>query len=617
MSVVQEERNELKKRFGDKAVILIEDNLYSTSLLQPNPKNHRLFEVHPEAVERLNSTMQRHIDGNAQIFVTMIFKDEPREELIKRFWNGLLSTKEFQNLPEALRMLEHEQARKIGPTSRFTIEKLYDGFINHIDESAKTRNQHRAEWEEGFEPFCQYVADAILEARRRYPDEVEKYFVNFYKLQNAMDNLNKDKVGGDPFYIRVDRKIAGEIANKLYFKKVPDIQRDMNAQVYYEMFIRVQNKGNKIVPEKIEEVTKIPSNPWIDEKNRVVQGDSRSWQFLLKNMSDIITKVPKMVDPIFMGWADQDYKNEVMLNTMKEFRGKYLFDSFDATDYDASTDPWNFSTGIRILYHICELVGLDPSKIVQLEHVINHYLHDATLTPWGAFKRDSTPSGHNFTGPNGTLTNLYRVYVQTKRLFKCNFQELNYKLKGYREKRIALFGAVGDDAFQLREKNVTPDSIAEENNSDGFKSSDSGKIVLSESYIHFLQFAYYLDDHDSYMGYYPISRVIEHALFQEKADQYSAETVVAQAVVQNLNNARFNPLQGYGIDFLMEGDRKYRLGSKMGVINLFKLAAAGRSVAETVGREWDPSYQGMTWEQFGETIRETAKAIESRAGKYS
>lgn len=617
MSVVSEERNDLLKRFRKQALIQVEDTLYSVESLSPNARNKRLFSVHSEAVERLNSTMNRHISGNAQIFETMIYKDQSRAELIKRFWNGLITQKEFLNLPPKIQQLEHEQAKKLGPTSRFTIERLYDGFINHIDEEAKTENTHFDEYREAANNFAIYLADVISEARRRYPAEVTKYFQDFENVRNAFDNLNKDKSGGDPYFVRVDRKIGGVLANELYLKDAEKVRRNPTKQVYYEMFVRVQNKGNNIIPDEIVAVDKIPENQWLPEKNRVVQGDSRSWQFLLKNVSDIVTKIPKMIDPIFMGWADQERKNEIMELTLKTYHGTYLFDSFDATDYDASTDPRNFELGLWIIWETCKRIGLNPDTLVDYWRVVDHYLHDATLTPWGAFERDSTPSGHNFTGPNGTITNLLRCYVQTKRLLKVSFQQLNAILRDNWDKGIALFSAVGDDAFQLRDKSCTADMIAEENNSDGYKSSDSGKVVLDEDYIHFLQFGYYYDGTRLLTGYYPVCRVVEHGLFQEKADQYDAETVSAQAVVQNINNARFNPLQDYLIDFFIEGDVKYRLGSRMGVLNLFKLASKGRSVAETVGREWDPSYQGMTWEQFGNVLQGTAKKIESRAGKFN
>lgn len=378
------------------------------------------------------------------------------------------------------------------------------------------------------------------------------------------------------------------------------------------------------MPNKIEPIMSIPDTDiWLPEKNRVVQGDSRSWQFLLKNMSDIITKIPKLIDPIFVGWASQEEKNKVIEATMKEFHGKYLFDSFDATDYDASTDPWNFAQGIRALYRILEKVGLRPNDLVELDHTIRHYLNDATITPWGAFERNSTPSGHNFTGPNGTLTNLYRNYVQTRRLLmrsykrEISFEEFNNILRGYGERGIALFMAVGDDAGSLRELGSTLESVASENNLDGFKQGDLSKIQLDEKFWHFLQFGYYYDGSNSLMGYYPVCRVVEHGLFQERANQYDSLSVVAQAIVQNLNNARYNPCQDYAIDFFMEGDVKYRLGSIMGVLNLFKEAAKGRSVAETLGREWDPQYSNMSWESFGETIAETVRKIESRRGKFT
>lgn len=614
MSVVQEERNELRKRFGDKAVILIEDTLYSVELLTPNERNRRLAPVHEEAVERLNSTMQRHVDGNAQIFYTMMFKDQPREELIVRFWNGLKSRPEYASLPDRLKALELEQARKLGPTSRFSIERLYDGFVSHVDEESKSKNTHLSEYREASKYFADYIYECCDLARQRYPEEWMKVVDLVVNDQALLGSLPKDKTGGDPYFIRVDRKIAGATANVLYKKLVPKAKQGTHdgGVLYYEMFIRVQNKGNKLIDE--EGNASVVADPWEKEKNRVVQGDSRTWQFMLKPISNVLTKLPKLVSANFAGWADQDRKNEVMGNTMKEFYGKYNFDSFDAEEYDASTDPENFRLGIEIIFNVFRRL-FNVKLGFSTNDAIDHYLHDPTLTPWGAFMRDSTPSGHNFTGPNGTVVDMLRAYVQTRRLLNISFKELNVLLHDYDDRNIALFMSVGDDAWQLRDKSSTSEDIAAENNYDGFR-NNVAKIVLAEDYIHFLQFGYYYNGSVSFMGYYPVSRVVEHGLFQEHANEYSAEEVSTQAVVQNINNARFNPLQDYLIDFFMEGDEKYHLGANMGVINLFKAAAGDRTVAEFLGREWDPTYADMSWDRYSEVMADTIEKIES-AGRKS
>lgn len=613
MSVVQEERNELQNRFGDKAVILIEDALYSVELLTPNERNRRLAPVHVEAIERLNSTMQRHIDGNAQIYYTMLFKDQPREGLIKQWWMKVKESPEYAKLPEPLRKLELEQAKKLGPTSRFSIEKLYDGFVSHIDEEAKVKNTHLAEYREASKYFADYIYECCELARTRYPEEWDKVVDLVVNDQALFGSLPKDKTGGDPYFIRVDRKIAGATANVLYKKLVPNAKQGLHEGeiLYYEMFIRVQNKGNNLIDDSGNIVDS--KEPWLKEKNRVVQGDSRTWQFMLKPISNVLTKLPKLVSANFAGWADQDRKNEIMGNTMKEFYGKYAFDSFDAEEYDASTDPENFRLGIEIIFNVFR--RLFKVKLgFNTNDAIDHYLHDPTLTPWGAFMRDSTPSGHNFTGPNGTVVDMLRAYTQTRRLLNISFKELNVLLHDYDDRNIALFMSVGDDAWQLRDKSLKSEDIAAENNYDGFKNNVE-KIVLAEDYIHFLQYAYFYNGSDSYMGYYPASRVVEHGLFQEHANEYSAEEVSTQAVVQNINNARFNPLQDLLIDFFYEGDPKYHLGADMGVINLFKAAAGDRTVAEFLGREWDPTYADMSWDRYSEVLADTIRKIESKGRK--
>lgn len=401
MSVVKEERNELKKRFGDKAVILIEDNLYSVDLLRPTDSNQRLAPVHAEAVERLNGTMQRHINGNAQIFVTMVYKDVSREELIVKWWNGLKETPEFQALPPTLQKLELEQAQKLGPTSRFSIEKLYDGFISHIDEENKSKNTHLGEYRKAAKYFTDYIVECCNIAKQRYPDEFAKAVEISDDKDALLSSLPNDKVGGDPYFINVDRKIAGATAKVLYKKLVPSAKQGLHEgrRLYYEMFIRVQNKGNKLIDDE-GNASIIKGDPWLSEKNRVVQGDSRTWQYMLKPISNVLTKLPKLVSANFAGWADQERKNLVMENTMKEFYGKYAFDSFDAEEYDASTDPENFRIGIEIIFDVYEkCTGRNPG--ISVNDAIDHYLHDPTLTPWGAYSRDSTPSGHNFTGQIG------------------------------------------------------------------------------------------------------------------------------------------------------------------------------------------------------------------------
>lgn len=612
MSVLIEERNELVKRFSNKALIRLEGSgLYSVELLTPTVTNRRVVPVHPEAVERLNATMQRHIDGNAQIYVTMLYKDVPREELVKKWWVKLKTSEVYQGLPKELRELELEQARKLGPTSRFTLEKLYDGFVSHVDVEASAKNSNYMEYVEAARHLTAYIVECILLAKERYPEEWKKWYFSYFNQKASLSDLPKDKTGGDPYFIRVDRDLSGVKANELYYKLQKKVISDLPEQLYYEMFIRVQNKGNNIIDEdgNIHET----DQPWQAEKNRIVQGDSRTWQFLLKPMSTLITQLPKLVSAHFAGWSTQESKNLIIGNTMKKYGGVYNFDSFDATEYDASTDSGNFLLGLSIMYDVWFRVT-GKRYHIPLEYIVNHYLHDATLTPWGAFERDSTPSGHNFTGPNGTVTNLLRAYVQTKRLLKVTYTALNTLLHRLDDERIALFMAVGDDAYQLRDKTRSAQSIADENNLDGYK-NNADKISLSDRYIHFLQFGYYTDSQDSYLGYYPVSRVMEHALFQEHAAQYTSEEVSTQAVVQNLNNARFNPCQDLAIDFLMEGDTKYRLGANTGVINLFKAAAKGRSVAEFLGREWDPSYQDMSWDKYEGTLSDLVRKIESKREK--
>lgn len=612
MSVVQEERNELRKRFGDKAVILIEDTLYSVELLTPTDRNHRLVRPHPEAVERLNGTMQRHIDGNAQIYVTMLYKDVPREQLVVKWWQCLKETETFKRMPERLRALELEQVRKIGPTSRFKIEKLYDGFVSHIDTESSAENRNLKEYSEAAIYFTQYIVECIRLAQARFPEEWSKFIAQYGKAEAKLSDLPKDKTGGDPFFIRVDRKIGGVVANELYYKLQSTAKHGLPyAGLYYEMFIRVQNKGNNLIGEKGEILES--NEAWKDEKNRVVQGDSRTWQFMLKPMSTLITQFPKMVSTVFAGWADQLRKNEIIKNSMSKYRGSFLFDSFDAEEYDASTDSRNFSLGIKIMYDVWSKV-MGKQYPIPLREIIEHYLHDPTLTPWGAFERDSTPSGHNFTGPNGTVTNLLRAYTQTKRLLKVTYSELNNILHKNDDAMIAMFMAVGDDAWQLRDLSTTAEDIAAENNLDGYKNNPD-KIVLDPDFIHFLQFGYYTDSHDSYIGYYPVSRVMEHALFQEHAAQYNSMEVSTQAVVQNLNNARFNPNLPTAVEFLMHGDEKYRLGAKGGVLNLFKAAANGRKVAEFLGREWDPQYQTMSWKEYEGVLQPIVALVESTGRK--
>jgi hypothetical protein len=361
------------------------------------------------------------------------------------------------------------------------------------------------------------------------------------------------------------------------------------------------------------------SDPWQKEKNRVVQGDSRIWQLLLKPLSALITKIPKLVSAVFAGWLDQEAKNEIIGKSIKYFFGKFLFDSFDASEFDGSTDPENFRLGLEIIWDVFRSFFPDVSLGFTKDDMINHYLHDPTLTPWGAFERDSTPSGHQLTGPNGTITNMLRAYVQTYRLLKSmmrfrNYADFNKYLHTMDKQGIALFSAVGDDAFQLRALGSDSDRIAEENNSDGYK-NNADKIVLSDRYVHFLQHAFYYDGKRSYFGFYPVSRVVEHGLFQEHANEYTAEEVSTQALVQNINNARNNPLQDYLIEFFYTGDVKYHLGADVGVINLFKAAAGGRSVAEFLDRGWDPSYADMSWEKYSEVLQGTIRKIESKGRK--
>lgn len=621
MSVVQEERNTLKKRFGRQAVILVDDSLYSAASLKPNVQNNRLFDAHTEAVTRLNFTMQRHIDGNAQIFYTMLFKDQPREKLILNWWNSLIKQQEFQDLPEELKRLEWEQTKKLGPTSRFTIDKLFDAFVTHVDTQNKTLNKHFNEYELYLQGFIKLVVEDCKLALAKDPS-LMKHIDGFYSLKVAYDNLNKDKSGGDPYFIGVDKNIAGANANDLYLSGSSKIQKDTKRAVYYEQFIRVQNKGNTFIPEYedalkgvSEGVIESSHELWLPEKNRVVQGDSRSMQFLFKNISDIITKLPKVVDPNFGGWLDDEERDVYIRNSMKEFSGRYQFDNFDATEYDATTDPKNFELGIHGLYEVCRGLGLHPDDLYPEDDAIRHYIQDPTLTPWGAYKRASTPSGHSFTGPNGTFTNLLRCYVQTARLMKFTPEQtdiFNSIIRDYANKGIALFMAVGDDAWQLRDLEVSAKDIAATNDSDGFTSNEA-KILLSKVLIHFLQRANYYNPTSDLLitNYYPASRVLEHSLFQEKANQYDSLEVSTQAVVQNLGNCKHNPLNKFLTKFLIVGDPKYRLGSIMGVRNLFKAAAKGRTVAEFLGREWDPSYQSMTWDQYHSKMSEVYDLVES------
>lgn len=615
MSVIQEQRNSLVKRFGKQAVVIVDDSLYSVEKLTPNAGNKRLFPVHSDAIVRLNNTMEGHIRGNSQIFYTMLWKDQNRGKLLVDFWNELISRPEFKALPKQLQELERQQARKLGPTSRFSIKKLYDGFISHIDETAEQRNEHLDEYKEGSEYFINYLVEVARRCQSRNPKLYSKIVDNFGNITKAFDNLNKDKSGGDRYFIRVDREIAGVNANELYLKDARKIQQNPSKEEYFEMFRRVQNKGNTIIPDDVTPITAKDidfDNIWLEEKNRVVQGDSRSIQFLMKNISDVVTKILKEVDPNFCGWLDEDEKREIIGKYLSEFKDKFDFDSFDATEYDASTAKDNFELGIHIMYELCRRLGLNPDALYPEDDCIRHYLYDATLTPWGAFHRKgSTPSGSNFTGPNGTLTNMLRCYIQTARLFKMSFEQFNRLLLDYVDKGIPLWMCVGDDAVSLREKGRTKEDIAKENNLDGYLTGDE-KVELHEYYIHFLQhgYLYDVDTKKYYLGYYPVSRLMEHCWFQEEADQYTSEGVSVQAVDQNIYNCRFNPLQDFAIEFCMRGDPKFRLGSIMGVMNLFRKAAGYQTVAEFLGREWDPSYQGMTWKEFGVKFRPTARKIE-------
>jgi len=617
-SVNKSSQNTLSKSFERQAVKLVEDREYSASDFD----NAEFFVVpHNDSIARLNNTVKRLRDGNAQIFYTMLYKDLPRKPLIAKLWNAVVSSKEFQELPEELKALELEQAKKLGPKSRFSEEKLWQDFIGHIDASRKQVNRRFSDYQDAADAVCEYWTILGKKALKEDPSLYRYIDIDQInaRLRGSMPN---DKSGGYSYYSNVDDEIAGVKANDLYYEAYLKWKRKQHTEMLFEEFCRVQAKGNTLfegmegyspISPRVEDIE--DASEWLDEKNRCVQGDSRSMQFPYKPISDVLTKIVKEKDANLLGWKSFEERSYYMHNMFKEFYGKFQFESFDASGYDWSTDPRNQQEGIRVMFKLARNLGLNTDYFINEKIAIRHYSYDPTVTTRGIFDRaGSTPSGANLTGPNGTVQNYIRCWLQTADLFHMTPHELIPVMLEYNERDIPLFSCVGDDAWAMRDLLWGPKQMAEDNLLLGFDNNEA-KIVASTRYIHYLQLGYYYDGESEYLSYGSVMRCAENLLFQETANEHASSLDMTGSAMQQLTNTRYSPLQPILVDFAMEGDPKWRLGGR-DPAGFIKEAAKGRTPAEFFHREWDPTYADMTWENYAEANRATYQEISRASEKY-